>query len=70
MPVIPACGRQRQEDHEFKASMGYTVETCFKTKQNKISKYIKTYQLYIKNCTNGITQFKNIIRVYKVTEIL
>jgi hypothetical protein len=23
MPVIPAFGRQQQEDHEFQASLGY-----------------------------------------------
>jgi hypothetical protein len=25
MPVIAALGRQRLEDHEFEASLGYTV---------------------------------------------
>jgi hypothetical protein len=26
MPIIPVLGRQ--EDHEFKASLGYTVKPC------------------------------------------
>lgn len=28
MPVIPALGNLRQEDTEFKTSLGYTVRVC------------------------------------------
>jgi hypothetical protein len=28
MPVIPSLRRQRQEDHEFEASLGITVGPC------------------------------------------
>jgi hypothetical protein len=30
MPVISTLGRKRQEDHKFKASLGYVVEPCLK----------------------------------------
>jgi hypothetical protein len=29
--VTPALGRVRQENHEFKASLGYTARLCLKT---------------------------------------
>jgi hypothetical protein len=35
MLIIPALGRQRQEDHEFKVSLGYTARLCLKKKDNK-----------------------------------
>jgi hypothetical protein len=31
-PVIPALGWLRQEDPEFKASLGHRVKTCLKNK--------------------------------------
>jgi hypothetical protein len=37
MPIIPALGRWRQEDHEFQASLGYIVKLCLK----KFSSYNK-----------------------------
>jgi hypothetical protein len=40
MPVIPALGRQRQEDLEFKASLGYIVRLCLK-KQKQTKKVYK-----------------------------
>jgi hypothetical protein len=35
IPVIPALGRQSQEDLELEGSQGYVARTCVK-KQNKI----------------------------------
>jgi hypothetical protein len=32
MPIIPALKRLRQENHEFKASLGYTARFVSKTK--------------------------------------
>jgi hypothetical protein len=32
MPEISALGRQREEDHEFKATLGCIVRHCLKTK--------------------------------------
>jgi hypothetical protein len=34
-PVIPAFWRQRQENHEFVASLGYRVKCCLKKKKKK-----------------------------------
>jgi hypothetical protein len=34
-PVIPALGRKRQEDHEFQASLGYTVRSCVKNSKSR-----------------------------------
>jgi hypothetical protein len=35
MPVIPRLRRLRQEDHEFKANLGYIVTTCSERKRKK-----------------------------------
>jgi hypothetical protein len=37
MPVIPALERLRQEDLEFKASLGYIGRPCLKNKKEKIA---------------------------------
>jgi hypothetical protein len=38
-PVIPAFGRQRQEDGEFKTSLGYIARPCLKTKTKHHAEY-------------------------------
>jgi hypothetical protein len=35
MPIIPAFGRLRQEDPEFKTRMGYVVRPCLKKTKPK-----------------------------------
>jgi hypothetical protein len=44
-PVIPAFGRLRQEDLEFKANVGYIVSPCLKKPKKKNPKAEKRREL-------------------------
>jgi hypothetical protein len=35
MPIIPALGRRKQEDQEFKSSLGYIARLSFKKKERR-----------------------------------
>jgi hypothetical protein len=39
MPIIPEIGGRRQGDLEFKASLGYILRLCLKSKQNKTKRW-------------------------------
>jgi hypothetical protein len=43
MAIMPVFGRWKQEDHEFKASLGYIETPCLKNIQNKIKNNIPVY---------------------------
>jgi hypothetical protein len=38
LPVSPALGRLRQEDHKFENSLGYITRLCLKKTKNKNKK--------------------------------
>jgi hypothetical protein len=72
MPVTPALGRLRQEDDEFKASLGYTVRHCLKKKKKErkepfsyYSDYKSSFYSLLKNLKNDDKQkrrkFKSLI---------
>jgi hypothetical protein len=41
MPIIPALGRRKQEDQEFKSSLGYIARLSFKKKERRKKKWAK-----------------------------
>jgi hypothetical protein len=43
-PVLSALVRLRQEDPEFKASLGYISRPCLKKKKNKINKALCAFK--------------------------
>jgi hypothetical protein len=53
IPVIPALGRLRQEDHEFEVTMGYTVRLCLKNSKNSSNHHYQrkksnlNFQIYL-----------------------
>jgi hypothetical protein len=47
MSIIPALGRQRQEDLEFKASVRNIGRACFKTKQIAVPIYPPTSSVWV-----------------------
>jgi hypothetical protein len=55
MPVIPALRRLKLEDLEFKASLGYTVRFCLKTKTKNVCHFKMGIEGVIQNKTNYTT---------------
>jgi hypothetical protein len=43
MPVVPALRRQRQEDHELEARLGYTVTLSKNRKEKCLETVLKCY---------------------------
>jgi hypothetical protein len=61
MSIILALERWRQEDHEFKASLGYHSETLFQNKTNKghFQYLIKNYKSTDPGCSTDPKQDKD-----------
>jgi hypothetical protein len=60
MPVIPALGKQRQEDSDLEASMGYPVRPCLKSKNKKKTFVVKECVIKMKRKAVGVEKLRNL----------
>jgi hypothetical protein len=58
-------GRMRQEDHEFEASLGYTVKPCLKNAR----KCIKPFHVLVSQLSYTIVRKGNIILMLQMRKV-